>query len=64
MESFFSTLKSETIHHDGYYYRNVSYAEMVLLVQNYIEHYNDKRIVKKLGWLSPVQYRLSKCSFG
>ena len=60
MESFFSTFKSETIHHDDFHYRNVSYAEMVLLVQNYIEYYNDSRIVKKLGWLSPVQYRISR----
>lgn len=60
MESFFSSFKSETIHHDDFLYRNYSFAEMVLLVQNYIDYYNDKRIVKKLGWLSPVQYRLSK----
>jgi transposase InsO family protein len=60
MESFFSSFKSETIHHDDFLYCNYSFAEMVLLVQNYIDYYNDKRIVKKLGWLSPVQYRLSK----
>lgn len=60
MESFFSTLKSETIHHNDSHYRNVSYAEMVMLVQKYISYYNESRIVKKLGWLSPVQYRISR----
>ena len=60
MESFFSTLKSETIHHNDLHYRNVSYAEMVMLVQKYISYYNESRIVKKLGWLSPVQYRISR----
>ena len=63
MESFFSTFKSETIHHDDHHYRNFSYEEMIRLVQDYINYYNGKRIMKKLGWLSPVQYRLSKCSF-
>lgn len=57
MESFFSTFKSETIHHDDHYFRNLSYAEMVLLVQNYIYYYNHDRITEKLNWLSPVSYR-------
>lgn len=57
MESFFSTFKSETIHHDDHYFRNFSYAQMVLLVKNYIKHYNCERITKKLNWLSPVSYR-------
>ncbi len=58
MESFFSTFKSETIHHDDLNYRHFTYSEMVLLVENYISYYNNVRIVKKLGWISPVQYRI------
>lgn len=54
MESFFSTLKSETIHH--MVSNQISYAKMVLLVQNYIEYYNQERISKGLNWMSPVQY--------
>lgn len=57
MESFFSTFKSETIHRDGFYYSHLSYAEMVLVVQNYIEYYNHDRISKGLNWMSPVKYR-------
>lgn len=57
MESFFSTLKSETIHHDDEHFRNYSYPEMVALVSEYILYYNQKRISKKLNWLSPVSYR-------
>ena len=28
-------------------------------IEKYIRYYNEKRIKEKLGWLSPVQYRLS-----
>ena len=57
MESFFSTFKSETIHMDDSYYCHLSYAEMVEVVQNYIEYYNHDRISKGLSWMSPVKYR-------
>jgi transposase InsO family protein len=58
MESFFSTMKSETIHH--MVSNQISYAEMVLLVQNYIEYYNQERISKDLNWMSPIQYRKNR----
>ena len=57
IESFFSTFKSETIHHDDLYYRNLSYAQMVKVVHDYIFYYNHKRITKKLNWFSPVSFR-------
>lgn len=57
MESFFSSFKSETIHRDSAYYSNLSYAEMVKVVQDYIYEYNHERISKGLNWMSPVQYR-------
>jgi len=55
MQSFFSTMKSETIHH--LVSNQISYAEMVLLVQKYIKYYNQERISKDLNWMSPIQYR-------
>ncbi|MBF0977440.1 MAG: IS3 family transposase, partial [Atopobium sp.] len=27
-------------------------------IERYIKYYNEQRIKEKLGWLSPVQYRL------
>ncbi|MDU5081496.1 MAG: IS3 family transposase, partial [Bacillota bacterium] len=27
--------------------------------EKYIKYYNEKRIKEKLGWMSPVEYRLS-----
>jgi transposase InsO family protein len=48
-------MKSETIHH--LVSNQISYAEMVLLVQKYIKYYNQERISKDLNWMSPIQYR-------
>lgn len=61
IESFFGILKSETI------YRNdrkklLSAAELQLKIEQYIEFYNTKRIQKKLGYQSPIQYRQSVAS--
>ena len=33
--------------------------ELKAEIEKYIRYYNEKRIKEKLGWLSPVQYRLS-----
>ena len=32
---------------------------MLLSIERFIKYYNEKRIKEKLGWMSPVQYRLS-----
>lgn len=55
MENFFGILKQEM------YYGNVfySYQELETAIVNYIKYYNEKRIKQKLGWLSPVNYRIS-----
>lgn len=29
------------------------------LIEKYIKYYNEQRIKQKLGWMSPVEYRLS-----
>jgi len=56
MEQFFGTLKSETI-----YLKTkdvlLSAKELVKMITEYIMFYNNKRIKKSLGWLSPVHFR-------
>jgi putative transposase len=55
MENFFGLLKQEIYHGTVYY----SYEELKTEIEKYVRYYNEKRIKEKLGWLSPVQYRLS-----
>lgn len=55
MENFFGLLKQEIYYGVVYY----SYEELKLEIEKYIKYYNEKRIKQKLGWMSPVQYRLS-----
>lgn len=54
MENFFGILKQEIYYGKVYY----SYQELEQAIINYIGYYNNKRIKQKLGWLSPVEYRL------
>lgn len=53
MESFFGTLKSETI----YINKPESIEELEAQIHDYIHYYNHERIQIKLNGLSPVQYR-------
>ena len=55
MENFFGLLKQE-IYYGMIYY---SYEELKSEIERYIKYYNENRIKEKLGWMSPVQYRLS-----
>lgn len=55
MENFFGLLKQEIYYGIVYY----SYEELKAAIKRYIKYYNEKRIKEKLGWMSPVQYRLS-----
>ena len=55
MENSFGLLKQEIYYGVVYY----SYEELRSEIEKYIKYYNEQRIKKKLGWLSPVQYRLS-----
>jgi len=55
MENFFGIMKQEMYYGVVYY----SYDELKERIEKYIEYYNKKRIKEKLGWLSPVEYRLS-----
>jgi len=55
MENFFGLLKQEIYYGVTYY----SYKELESAIERYIKYYNEQRIKEKLGWMSPVQYRLS-----
>ena len=55
MENFFGILKQEMYYGNTYY----SFDELKQAIEKYIKYYNEKRIKEKLGWMSPVQYRLS-----
>jgi len=53
MESFFSHLKTETFIGKSL----LSREQTVILVEEYIRFYNTERFQKRLGQLSPVEYR-------
>ena len=55
MENFFGILKQEMYYGKVYY----SYVELKEAIEKYIKYYNEQRIKAKLGWMSPVEYRLS-----
>lgn len=54
IENFFGLLKQEIYYGKTY----CSYGELKRAIEDYIKYYNEKRIKERLGWLSPVQYRL------
>ena len=55
MENFFGLLKQEIYYGIVYY----SYEDLKSAIERYIKYYNEQRIKERLGWMSPVQYRLS-----
>lgn len=55
MESFFSTLKSEVIYNPLIEIK--SYEDLKREIEEYIEYYNNKRIQKGLGYLTPKEYK-------
>ena len=56
MENFFGVMKQEMYYGVVYY----SYDELHSAIERYIRYYNEQRIKQKLGWMSPVEYRLSR----
>ena len=36
----------------------IKHEELKSEIERFIKYYNEKRIKEKLGWRSPVQYRL------
>ncbi len=55
MENFFGIMKQEMYYGMVYY----SYDELKEAIEEYIVYYNEQRIKEKLGWMSPVEYRLN-----
>lgn len=55
MENFFGLLKQEIYYGVAY----DGYEALKSAIEQYIKYYNEQRIKEKLGWKSPVQYRLS-----
>ncbi len=55
MENFFGILKQEMYYGISYF----SFDELKYAIKQYIRYYNEKRIKEKLGWMSPVEYRIS-----
>ena len=55
MENFFGIMKQEMYY--GVVYN--SFEELKEAIKKYIKYYNEQRIKEKLGWMSPVKYRLS-----
>lgn len=55
MENFFGLLKQEMYYGSTYY----SFDELKETIDKYIKYYNEKLIKEKLGWMSPVEYRLN-----
>jgi len=56
MENFFGTLKCETIYLEKDN-KLLPAAKMIKKINDYIDYYNNVRIKKKLGWISPVKFR-------
>lgn len=55
MESFFGRLKNEMYY--GHEHEFSSFTEFARALKEYIYYYNNERIQKKTGWMSPAKYR-------
>ena len=60
MESFFGIMKNEMFYGHENEYKDFNHFKMV--VEEYIWYYNNVRIKRKSGWMSPVQFRLQNQS--
>ena len=58
MENFFSVMKQEMYYGSVYY----GFNELKESIEKYIVYYNEHRIKQKLGWMSPVEYRLNSAA--
>ena len=54
MENFFGLLKQEIYYGHTYH----SFEELKQAIERFIKYYNERRSKEKLGWCSPVEYRL------
>ena len=58
MKNFFGVMKQEMYYGMVYY----SFDELKETIEKYIVYYNKHRIKQKLGWMSPVEYRLKSAA--
>ena len=58
MENFFGIMKQEMYYGVVYY----GFEELKEAIEKYIVYYNEHRIKQKLGWMSPVEYRLKSAA--
>ena len=56
-EGFFGRMKNEFFYYRDW--RGTDYEVFVSLLNGFITYYNEGRIKKSLGWMSPCQYRQS-----
>ena len=55
MENFFGKMKNEMFYGKEYTFKTLE--ELKVAMENYIDYYNNHRIITKLKGLTPVQYR-------
>lgn len=54
MENFFSLLKQEIYYGKVYH----SFEELKIEIERFVTYYNNERMKERLGYMSPVEYRL------
>lgn len=57
-EGFFGRLKNEFFYHRDW--SGVTMESFMELLDEYVRFYNERRKKQSLGWMSPMQYRISK----
>lgn len=57
-EGFFGRLKNEFFYHRDW--SGIAVESFMELLDEYIRFYNERRKKQSLGWMSPMQYRISK----
>lgn len=58
VENFFGTFKTESIYKETLKKGKLKYNEMKLLIKEFIDYYNNKRIQEGLGFLSPSDFKI------
>nr|WP_325191289.1 IS3 family transposase [uncultured Selenomonas sp.] len=54
LSAFFRNIYHRT---EIYYGRVYSYEELKTAIEEYVVYYNEHRIKKSLGWMSPAEYQ-------
>ena len=56
-EGFFGRLKNEMFYNRDW--KGISIPEFIDILNDYLQWYNESRIKKSLGYMSPMEYRYS-----